>query len=75
MSDEKEKKEKKENNPLVLYVKTMEFEPTILVERRQLTVDIEILDKDIEQLIEKLIERRKFVIKTPIRIRFVGTPI
>ena len=63
------------NDPLVLYVEAIEFEPNIHINRRKLTVDIEIPAINIEELITKLSQRVKEPTPGGVRIRFIGRPV
>jgi len=70
------KERKAESNaPLVLYVQAIEFEPDFHTERRKLTIDIEIMERDVRELIEKFTIRINGPIKGPIRVRFIGRPV
>lgn len=63
------------NDPLVLHVESIEFEPDIRMERRRLTVDVEIGARDIPELVKKLSERMKEPILGAVRVRFIGRPV
>ena len=63
------------NDPLVLFVQAIEFEPDIHTERRKLSVDVEIMARDIPELVKKLSERMHNPILGAVRIRFIGRPV
>ena len=75
MPDDKTKKLGIPNDPLVLYVEAIEFEPDIHTERRKLTVDVEIPEGDVRELIKKLTTRMDGPVTGAIRVRFVGRPV
>lgn len=63
------------NDPLVLHVDTIEFEPDIHYERRKLTIDFEINQEQQKQLIDAIYARQKLPMPRTMRIRFVGRPV
>ena len=62
------------NDPLVLHVDTIEFEPSIHFERRKLTVDFELTLQQQKILVEAIYARQRSPLIGTMRIRFVGSP-
>jgi len=63
------------NDPLVLHIDAIIFEPEIHLERRKLTVDFEITLEQQKQIVEYFYARNKTSTRGPVRMRFVGRPV
>ena len=63
------------NDPLVLHVDLIQFDPTVHIERRKLSIDFEITQDQQKQLVEEIRARQKSSTRGVMRIRFVGRPV
>lgn len=63
------------NDPLVLHVDEIEFEPAIHLERRKLSVDVEFTQEQQKKLVEYIYERQQSPTAGAIRVRLIGRPV
>lgn len=69
------KKDSTPNDPLVLHVDSIEFDPEIHFERRKLTVDVEFTQEQQKQLVENIYARQQSSMPKTLRVRLIGRPV